>query len=124
MTLEPFLLCLALNVYHEARSDDLLGQLAVALVTINRTKSRNKTICQVVYEPSQFSWTLNKKLLGKIPPASDRSWLAAIEVAWLSLQIPDFTGGAEWYHHRDIRPYWAKKKILLGIFGSHYFYRK
>ena len=32
-------LCLVRNVYHEARSEDVLGQAAVAHVTLNRVRS-------------------------------------------------------------------------------------
>lgn len=50
--------CLALNIYHESRSESLQGQIAVAQVTINRVAHDHwpSTICEVVYDPMQFSW--------------------------------------------------------------------
>jgi hypothetical protein len=33
---DPELICLAMNIYHEARNQSIAGQMAVALVTINR----------------------------------------------------------------------------------------
>jgi len=33
------LMCLALNVYHEARSEPMVGQYAVANVVLNRVQS-------------------------------------------------------------------------------------
>ena len=51
--------CLALNIYHEARSESMEGQIAVAQVTLNRVAHSEwpSTICEVVSEPKQFSWT-------------------------------------------------------------------
>ena len=42
--------CLTTAVYFEARSEPLLGQLAVATVILNRVKSSNSSICGVVYK--------------------------------------------------------------------------
>jgi N-acetylmuramoyl-L-alanine amidase len=51
--------CLAEAIYHEARGESKLGQQAVALVTLNRTKHSRypKSICAVVYQKGQYSWT-------------------------------------------------------------------
>ena len=51
--------CLALNIYHEARSERTAGMWAVADVTINRVKSISypNTVCEVVYQgPVYESW--------------------------------------------------------------------
>ena len=53
------LLWLSLNIYYEARSEPKNAQIAVAQVTINRSKSRNLTIKEVVLQPYQFRWTLD-----------------------------------------------------------------
>ena len=50
--------CLALNIYHEARGEPLIGQLAVVNVTIKRHQdSPGSSICSIVYSPNQFKWT-------------------------------------------------------------------
>ena len=51
--------CLAMNIYHEARGERMEGQIAVAQVTLNRAAHEEwpSTICDVVYQPKQFSWT-------------------------------------------------------------------
>ena len=48
--------CLAKNIYFEARDQPTKGQLAVALVTINRAKSKRfpNTICRVIHQASRF----------------------------------------------------------------------
>ena len=51
--------CLALNLYHEARSERTAGMWAVGDVTINRVKSSSfpNTICGVVTQgPTRESW--------------------------------------------------------------------
>lgn len=55
--------CLAKNIWYEARGESRLGKTLVANVVRNRTqfgKPFANTICTVVYQKSQFSWTLNK----------------------------------------------------------------
>jgi len=50
--------CLAKNIYFEARGENIKGQLAVGLVTINRMKDERwpDDVCGVVYQNKQFSW--------------------------------------------------------------------
>ena len=50
---------MALNIYHEARGESIEGQYAIAHVTLNRVASTKwpDSICDVVYQPYQFSWT-------------------------------------------------------------------
>ena len=58
--------CLAKNIYFEARGESHKGKIAVAQVTLNRvihSSEFNKTICGVVYQKDQFSWTSNHKNL-------------------------------------------------------------
>lgn len=52
-------MCLSLNIYHEARGESIDARGAVATVTINRTKDKDhpNSICGVVNESKQFSWT-------------------------------------------------------------------
>lgn len=53
--------CLALAIYHEARSESLRGQKAVLSVINNRMRLFGETACEVVRKPSQFSWTRKHK---------------------------------------------------------------
>ena len=51
--------CLTKNIYFEAKNQSIAGQLAVALVVLNRVKDKRfpKTICAVIYEgPTYESW--------------------------------------------------------------------
>lgn len=50
--------CLALNIYHEARGEEERGRLAIAQATMNRMSDERfpRTICAVLDQPGQFSW--------------------------------------------------------------------
>jgi spore germination cell wall hydrolase CwlJ-like protein len=56
--------CLALNIYHEARSESLAGQYAVADVTLNRVKDRRypSSICGVVKQAVLSQWGVERGL--------------------------------------------------------------
>ena len=55
--------CLAINIYFEARSEPIEGQVAVAWVTLNRRDAEGfrDTVCIVVHQYMQFSWTHDGK---------------------------------------------------------------
>jgi spore germination cell wall hydrolase CwlJ-like protein len=108
--------CLAQNIYHEARGEPRRGQLAVALVTLNRKKHKNypNSICKVVYQPYQFSWTkVKSKHKVKIP-------LEYYQTASQALQIKDFTFNAIYFHNTTIKPNWKARRIAK--IGNHVFY--
>ena len=119
------LTCLALNVYHEARSDDVLGQLAVAQVTLNRVASPRypNTVCDVVWDNKQFSWTHDGK---SDKPKEAQAWKHAQAVAYMALhdmaRVPNLTPETLHYHASWVTPYWAKNKQPAVIVGSHKFY--
>lgn len=113
------LLCLTLNIYHEARGESIEGQRAVALVTLNRSKFSNKEICEVVYKPYQFSWTIYKPSV-KDPKAYKIAKNVALEV--LSGKISDFTRGSTFYHATYIKPVWSLKFRRTVKIGNHVFY--
>lgn len=126
-------LCLAANLYHEARGEPAAGQLAVALVTMNRAAQNPAKVCNVVFSPKQFSWTnqyVSKvpggwKLAPRLYPADARAWEQAKKTARLALsnRVRDFTKGATHYHTTEISPYWANSDLKrVGVIGKHLFY--
>ena len=52
MLLETAFICLALNTYHEAKNQSLVGQIATAQVVMNRVEDNRfpNTVCEVVKE--------------------------------------------------------------------------
>lgn len=117
--------CLALNVYYESRGEPVLGQKAVAWVTLNRLDSHQytNTICDVVYDRNQFSWTKNKVRV-KDKGAYHKSHEVATKVIEEYMQdANDPTKGATMFHATHVSPRWRKSfKKTLSV-GAHVFYR-
>lgn len=121
-------LCLALNVYFEARSEPINSQFAVAEVTMNRVKSDAypDTVCEVVWQRKQFSWTHDGK---SDNPKEGHAWRVALAVAKSALsdtkgftqQLPPNTSH---YHADYVIPYWVSHYEKVGTIGRHIFYRK
>ncbi len=112
--------CMVENVWHEARGEGLRGMHAVALVTMNRVKQRNKTVCEIVYEAQQFSWT--NDVTGDMQDNIVNVRRAVANV--MTGSIRDFTKGATHYHANYVKPYWAKDMKKTVVVGKHIFYRK
>lgn len=120
--------CLALNVYFEARSEPIIAQFAVAQVTINRVQSElyPDTVCDVVWQARQFSWTHDGK---SDKPKEVEAWHTAQWVAKLALRdngkflyvVPT---SAVHYHADYVKPYWIRECVRVSQIGSHIFYKK
>ena len=116
--------CLALNIYHEARGESTDGQIAVGNVTMNRVNSKKypNSICKVVYQPSQFSWTLFKQ--DKIEK-HDKSWIKAKKMARniILKKERNLIGKALFYHADYVDPYWNKDMTQVAMIDQHIFYK-
>ena len=119
------LLCLALNVYHEARNQSLEGQLAVAYVTLNRVQAkRSPTVCDVVFRDGYFSWTKDRQKVNGWP--TDKiAWETAQHVARAALADPaaDPVKGSTYFHTASVAPDWAPSMVRVARIGDHIFYR-
>lgn len=115
--------CLARNVYYEARSESLLGQYAVAEVTMNRKGSLGypKTVCQVVYQREAFSWTGMKGLKEPSGPAWERARKVAQDVYYG--RRSGELDGATHYHATYVTPDWSSERERIARIGRHVFYR-
>lgn len=119
--------CLAKNIYHEARGEDLLGQLAVAQVTLNRVKSKHypNDICHVVMQRKQFSWANRKSNRWKHPKGA--AWESAKHLANQFLDHGVRVNGLETalYYHADwVNPKWKDVDSFVAQIGTHIFYEK
>ena len=114
--LDSALLCLTLNLYHEARGESILGQFAVVQVVRNRAKYDPDKVCRVVFAPKQFSWTI--AVPGDDPQQFDR----LLNIAHLAWQSQDITYGATHYHKITVKPYWTHKMKKTVRIGNHQFY--
>lgn len=104
------------TIYFESRGQPVKGMIAVAHVTLNRLNSDDfsDTICGVVYQKGQYSWT---KIKSKKITESEQ-YMLSLHIAdkVLSGQSKDPTNGALFFK-RGKRVKGMKAKI-----GDHVFY--
>ena len=128
--------CLAETIYFEARNQELLGQIAVGLVALNRVKSSRfpDTLCDVTRQAKrdssgriikykcQFSYYCDGL---KEHVAEKEAWSTAKIVAETVIEQghKDFTDGALYYHTTSIIPYWSSAYHPTLELGDHIFYR-
>ncbi len=123
--------CLARAVYFEARSESELGQMAVAKVILNRTRTEGfpKSICGVVYQGSnrrnscQFSFACDGLPDDVKQPAA---WAQSRRIAQKAIagdtQMGKVMNGATNYHADYVKPKWSKTMRRLVKIGRHIFY--
>ena len=130
-SIEKNLSCLALNIYKEAGHEPFEGKVAVAQVTMNRTKDPNfpSTVCEVVYQKNsfmgkvvcQFSWYCDSA--HRLRPVNKQAYEESYKVAKM-VYLEDFklesVKNALYYHADYVSPNWGKKKITK--IGAHIFY--
>jgi spore germination cell wall hydrolase CwlJ-like protein len=119
--------CMAVAVYHEARGEDLEGQLAVARVIMNRASSGKypATWCGVVKQPWQFSF-VNPRT-GLYPSINEQSaaWAKAKAITKLAVNnsVPSLSNDVLWYHADYVAPSWGRRLSRVQKIGTHIFYR-
>ncbi|MHB9880497.1 cell wall hydrolase [Pacificimonas sp. ICDLI1SI03] len=117
--------CLASAVYNEARGEPLEGQLAVAQVVLNRVADPRwpSSICNVVFQRSQFSFTFDGK--PDYPARPNANWLRAEAVAVVAAtdNWEDVTDEAVFFHATYVAPKWRRSFQKTADIGQHVFYR-
>lgn len=117
--------CMAKNIYFEARNESRKGQVAIALVTLQRVKDPRypNTVCGVVYDNKQFSWYWDG-LSDSIRNPTSYQEIALLASAMLDADtaIHDFTYGSTHYHATYVDPYWTEFMILKAKIDTHIFY--
>jgi spore germination cell wall hydrolase CwlJ-like protein len=130
------LACLARNVYYESRGEPMLGQMAVAQVTVNRARSGlfPKDICQVVQQTTvidketkvcQFAWYCNTDVNKNKKIASwETSYIAAKKVFLEGVKVASIDNQTLYFHETNIKvnPKWPHK--VVSVIGNHVFYKK
>ena len=115
--------CLAGAIYFESKGEPLVGQLAVAEVIINRSRSGRypASMCGVVKQRGQFSFVR----AGRLPPIPKASahWRKAVAIAHIALKdLADSPAeDAISFHATYVSPGWRMKKVAT--VGNHVFYR-
>ena len=137
-------ICLAQNIYHEARGEIVEGQIAVSNVVINRVKSKQfpNDICSVVYQRNQIEIIDRIFKIFRIPKLCQFSWVCDFKPnsinnseSWKNIQTlaqkivlgeyDDLTNGATHYYNpkRAPTPQWANVLTKTTVIGNHQFYK-
>ena len=132
------LVCLALNIYHEARDQPFIGQVAVAQVVMNRVYDDRYPDhpCEVVFQGPTYSWKPDFPVRhrcqfswycdGKSDKVYDEdAYRQALTIAHGVYydDLDDFVEGATHYHATYVLPEWAESKTPVVQIGQHMFYR-
>ncbi len=131
--------CLTIGLYHEARGEPRIGQIAVAETILNRVRSSvyPNTICGVVFQNShklnacQFSFACDdlsdqmrtdkiadqlrqiaKAMIADFKDDQNRS-------TFFEQRAPFMTH----YHRYDVHPSWSNDLEILAQIGNHIFFR-
>lgn len=149
--IDPDTLCMAQNIYHEARNESTAGMIAVGNVTLNRVEDPRfpSTVCEVVFQgPHYESWKTRQQ--DDLPeeertyyPKKNRcqfSWYCDgqsdditnkklfQQILELSVEVrrgvyPDITDGATHYHADYVNPWWSRVYKKTVTIDTHIFYR-
>jgi spore germination cell wall hydrolase CwlJ-like protein len=124
--------CLAENILYEAGHESKEGQIAVAMVTLNRVASGNyaNDICGVVKQRTngvcQFSWVCQPNITEK--RLTQSHILLYNEIRDIAIYVymnyefmHDNTKGATFYHADYVNPNWGLPKTTK--IGAHIFYK-
>lgn len=130
--------CMVANLYFEARGESVEGMKAVAAVTMNRVKSKKypPTVCAVIFQKKQFSWTHQKSwwaiqrimrgstghLKGKDLQAYQNAVIIAQKAVKSELATARYKGSM-YYHAKYVNPKWNRKMQVVAVVGNHIFYK-
>ena len=145
--------CLALNMYHEARSQGTAGLFAVSAVVLNRVNDSRfpNSVCEVIEQgPIRESWKTrqhkdlpdSKRKYYPIKNKCQFSWYCdgksdvpynkkryeelldlSKAIMYNEISFVDITDGALFYHADYVTPGWAKTKQKTVEVQDHIFYR-
>lgn len=133
------LVCMSLNIYHEARGEGYDGMAMVGLVTLNRADHDPDKVCEVVTKPYQFSWynrvnqakTDEEKLerLKNLVPKNNLAYINSLKVAMdvlkgkVKQRLVAMVGNADHYFNpHKASPAWKDRLRYVTTIGNHAVY--
>lgn len=127
--LDDPLTCLARTIYWEAKGEPEAGMQAIANVVMNRLGREEfpATVCGVVKQGQeqgacQFSWWCDGRG-DEVEETEPYTLAKEIARRALNQQLPDRSGGALYFHRRDVNPQWAAQYRQTAAVGQHLFYK-
>lgn len=128
--------CIVSALFYESRGESKEGIHAVLSVIHNRLESKkfpSKSYCNVIYQPKQFSYVLERKQYGlglKPNPTSKQEQEVLQYIEHLADKAvrkefkPSLPKETLWYTTTKIRPSWTRTKSVHKVIGNHRFYKE
>lgn len=116
------ILCLAMTIFREGRSEPIKAQYSIAEVVHNRSKHPDypNTYCGVVKQKGQFSWYKGSNSL-KPPKYEKEAWDESVKVARnFYTNKTNYTKGSLYFNHQRLGVRF--QKTLKVKIGNHVFF--
>lgn len=116
------ILCLAMTIFREGRSEPIKAQYSIAEVVHNRSKHPDypDTYCGVVKQKGQFSWYKGSNSL-KPPKYEKEAWDESVKVARnFYTNKTNYTKGSLYFNHKKLGVRF--NKTLKVKIGQHVFF--
>lgn len=116
MTQKGAVACLARAVYQEANTQGERGKEAVVAVIVNRAIERQRHVCDVVRQPSQFSWVKRGTNVAKLTDSKESERFVLNRLAKTARTgYNSFSGVQYFYAHKQVKPGWAGEMVCSRI---------
>lgn len=110
-TTESDIRLLAMTCTAEAETESRLGRELVMATLINRAEQNNSTLLRELQRPRQWPWW------GRVRRISESCEELAREYV-----LDHIHRNVTHFHHRRIRPVWARRNAVQHVEGAHIFY--
>lgn len=112
-------MCLTEAAYFESRGEGPTGMTAVAYAVRNRTVTRDRSICNVVHEPAQFSFYNPRHMRH---PKEVNAWIQATFIAvYAQLGVVENPVGNATRYNTTKMSSWTDARVTKKV-NHHYFY--
>lgn len=116
MTQKGSVACLARAMYQEANTQGARGKEAVLAVIVNRAVEKQKHVCEIIQQPSQFSWVKPGTNVAKLTDSKEAEKFVLNVVAKTARSgYNSFHGVQYFYAHSKGRPVWANKMVCSRV---------
>lgn len=124
LTQKGALACLARAVYQEANTQRESGREAVMAVVINRAVEQQRHVCEIIKQPSQFSWVKHDTNVAKLTDSKEaEKFVLKVVAKTARTGYNSFRGVEYFYAHKHVKPSWANKMVCSRI-EDHTFCRE
>lgn len=111
--------CLLQNAYNEARGEGELGVELVTSVVMNRAEMDDKTACEVIYTPKQFSWVPSPLVA---PKEFKKKYIKLVKRVYKKRKKR--YSKLYFFHAKRIKPYQSPQARYKLSYRGHVFYER